>query len=397
MFGTGKKRLRIPALAIPALLTLAGSVLADIAPDPLTGGLSLAPYGSETTRVRMVSENVLVRVFQDEIVAVAEFQMFNEGDADSMEVGFPYAYEGNFTDFHAFVNGREVMVRDGKQENVGRKKVTVLWKTWDMVFEKNEGVAVRVEYKTKPYEHGRALIWTDQYISMPEEEIAAAQELTREGQVSYTLDTGAGWNGILDSCRVEIELVDKDSGNIKTYYPKDGVLSGNRVVWNYRDYEPSSRVVVVYYPDIHVEDVQPFMLGLVEKYPDDPYLASSVASKYDDDDTGLKVYHSFLARWDKPVPQLMEYASGGRCRYSFKGAGGEFYTVWRMASILYRKYDKQGTLLMYADIAPKVRGICSAIIDSLDTCDNLPKNSADLYDKAKQLRDNMDAIMDEKK
>ena len=65
--------------------------------------------------------------------------------------------------------------------------------------------------------------------------------------------------------------------------------------------------------------------------------------------------------------------------------------------MLYDRYEKQGTLEMYADIAPKVRGICSAIVDSLDTCANLPKNSADLYDKAKKLRDNMDAIMDEKK
>lgn len=393
MFGTGKNSICIIALAILALLTLAGSALADIAPDPLTGGLSLARYGSETTRVRMVSENVSVKVFQDEIVAVAEFQMFNEADAETMEVGFPYMYEGNFTEFRAFVNGREVIVRDGKQENVGPKKVTALWKIWDMVFGKNEGVAVRVEYKTKPYEHRSALIWAHQFISMPEEEVAAAQEFTREGQVSYWLYTGAGWNGILDSCRVEIELVDKDSANIKTYHPEDGVLSGNRVIWNYHDYEPSSRVVMVYYPDIHVEDVQPFLLGLVEEYPDDPYLASSVASKYDDEDSGLWVYHSFLERWDRPVPQLMEYASGGRCRYSFKGAGGEFYTVWRMANILYREYENRGTLEKYADIAPKVRGICSAIIDSLDTCGNLPENSANLYNKAKQLRENMDAII----
>ena len=170
------------------------------------------------------------------------------------------------------------------------------------------------------------------------------------------------------------------------FWPESGRSTGNGVIWEYTGYEPSGFVTIRYYPNMPFGEIPSFMLGLLEKYPDDPHLASSVAAKlageFHDREMSLQIYLSFLSRWDGSIPQLMEYASGGRCRYDFKGEGGDFYTIWRMASILFEQYEKDGTLGKAADIAPNVSAICSAIYDSLDTCGGLPENSARLKEDA---------------
>lgn len=378
---------------IPITITILLAVpfaysMADIMPDPLTAGRALQQRGEEITDVRMVAEDVLVRVFECEIITVAEFSMYNEGETVTMEVGFPYFYQGNFIEFRAYVDGKEVDVREGRQENVGRKKSTVLWKLWDMTFEKDESCEVRVEYRTKVYEHEYTFLWTERYI-MPQAEIDEAQRLTKFGSVSYYLDTGKAWKGVLDHCRVEFELVGKADANIESAWPEGERYTGKGMVWEYFDYEPTSRVTFRYYPNMAVDSIPGFLLEMLNKYPNDPHLASSVASKlsstFSDRDMSSQVYHSFLANWDGEIPQLMEYASGGRCRFSYKGAAGDFYTIWRMAAILFKEYEKQGTLEKAVDIAPNVSSISSAIADSLDTCGNLPESSAHLYEDALHL------------
>ena len=394
-------RCRIIQFAITILLIPNTGVLADIAPDPMTAGKALQEFDGEATEVRMVSEDVLVRVFESEIITVAEFFMYNEGETDTMEVGFPYAYEGEYIEFRAFVNGLEVDTRDGKKEHVGRKKMTVFWKLWEMTFEKGESCSVRVEYRTKTYEMEHALLWTESYMPMPQSEINEAQKLTKHGSVSYLLDTGKAWKGVLDHCSVEFELVGRTEENIMSYGPKDGTFTGSGMIWEYLDYEPKGFISMRYYPNIAVDDIPPFLLGLLKKYPNDPHLASSVSARlspdFEDRETGLQIYHSFLANWDQQIPQLMEYASGGRCRYHFGGTGGRFYTIWRMAKILFEQYERQGTLEKAADIAPNVSRICSAIADSLDTCGNLPGNNARLYEDSIHLLGQANDLLEKKK
>ena len=95
----------------------------------------------------MVAEDVLVRVFDGDIITVAECSKCSEGETVTMEVGSPYFYQGNFIEFWAYVDGREINVREGKQENVGHKKSTILWKLWDMTLEEGShggSVSLRV-------------------------------------------------------------------------------------------------------------------------------------------------------------------------------------------------------------------------------------------------------------
>jgi hypothetical protein len=79
----------------------------------------------------------------------------------------------------------------------------------------------------------------------------------------------------------------------------------------------------------------------------------------------------------------MEYAPGGRCRFDYQ-AEGHFYTVWRMAYILFEEYCREGLLDRARDIAPNVARMTGAVVDSLDTC-HLTKKDEEFKQKALEL------------
>ena len=279
-------------------LIFASPAAADVAPDPLTAGNNLKTFKDEPTDVRMVWEDVRVKVSRDEISTVADFHMQNEGGTVTMEVGFPYVYEGNFIEFHAWVDGREVEVREGEHRNVGHKKATVRWKLWEITFEKGDSCDVRVEYRTETYEHEIAFDWADKYRTIPPDEIDEANRLTRKGTVRYYLDSGKGWKGVLDHCRVEIELENMTDANIFKFWPETGEYTGKGAVWEFTDYEPSMYVVLTYYPGMEVEKIPPYLIGLLERYPREPHLSRSVGSmlrgQLHRKDLSAQVYHSHL-------------------------------------------------------------------------------------------------------
>jgi hypothetical protein len=66
-----------------------GYAAADIAPDPLTAGGIIKSYDEEITEVRMVEEEVVILIYDNKIVTVADFSMFNEGETVSQSVSSP--------------------------------------------------------------------------------------------------------------------------------------------------------------------------------------------------------------------------------------------------------------------------------------------------------------------
>jgi len=371
-----------------ALSCLPPAAFADIAPDPLTGGQALYQFGHNVTDVRMVSEDVRVRIFENEIKTTAEFKMFNEGETVTMDVGFPYYYEGNFIDFHAFVDGREVTVRDTVTVEVGRKTRPIPWKLWKVTFERETPCSIRVEYTTEPYGDAYTLVRREKCTNIPYNVIKEARLATKKFSVSYWLETGNAWKNALDRCRIEFELVGKSADNIVSYHPKDGKLTERGVVWEYENYEPMGWVSMQYY-NIAVKDIPSYLLSLFNKYPNNPYLAESIGKILKNDfkktEMAIEVYHRSLSSWDGKVPQLMEYASGGRCRYNFRGEGGNFYARLKIAKALLLEYELEGQPERADDIAQNVFDICSAIIDSLNVCTNLPEPDARLYREAMNL------------
>jgi hypothetical protein len=83
----------------------------DVSPSPMTGGQAVSPYEDGPTDVRMVAEDVVVRIYADSVVTVGSFSMRNDGETVRMEVGFPFSRTDDLIRFRAFVDGRPMPVR----------------------------------------------------------------------------------------------------------------------------------------------------------------------------------------------------------------------------------------------------------------------------------------------
>jgi hypothetical protein len=392
--------MNVRLIILPAILLLVSLSFdrpaADVAPNPMTGGHPIGPYTGDSTSVRMVDEDVAVRIFADSIVTVASFSMHNEGEEVTMDVGFPFIYPGDLMEFRAFVNDRRVEVRDGKKEHMGRKKTTVYWKLWTMSFHRDERCTIRVEYRTKPMLMGAGDFKRAVHATLKSDVREALQRVSTTGIVEYLLYTGKQWKGVLDRCRISFELVGLSGAHVKEFWPTDGVVQEDRVVWDYTHYEPEGHVAIRYCWYMPIKEIPPFLCGMLEQYPNNASLASDIgsflASDFRRGDLQREIYHSFLARWNEPIPQLMEYASGGRCRFNYY-AGNQFYEVWRMASMLFDDYRRAGELEKVRDIAPMVSRIAGALVDSLETCE-LPEQDVPLDRKAKELLATANALIE---
>jgi len=390
-----RRRLRFIALALLLVSSTGVRSAADIAPNPLTGGRAITPYGETATEVRMIAEDVTVRIYPDSIATVAVFSMHNEGERVDMEVGFPFSYPTDFVEFRAFVDGRRVEVREERQEIVEKKKTIVFWKLWSMSFDRDERREVRVEYRTAPMLHPAVMLTEVGCESLGDDLREAVRRATTMGTAEYYLESGKAWKGVLDGCRISFELMGLSGAHIKEIWPKEGSAAENRIVWEYARFEPSGRVVLDYCPNMPVAEIPPFLLGVVARFPDHAPLAdrigSALASNFGRGDLLREVYHRFLARWNDPIPQIMKYASGGRCRVDYR-AGNHFYTVWRMAAVLFADYKRTGELELGMDIAPTVSRICAAIVDSLETCE-LPESDLPFLRNTKELMGVSEALI----
>lgn len=371
----------------------------DIAPNPTTGGHQVVPYEEKITDVRMVAENVLVQIYPDSVVTVGTFSMLNEGKSVDMVVGFPFPYENDIIRFSAFVDGRPVDVRDGKRDHSNPergKKWTVYWRLWDMRFQEGRACEIRVEYRTNPSK-SQPFKWTEGRESLPMDVSESLEKAMAIHEVEYVLYTGKEWKGVLDRCKVSFELVGMSDAHIIGFYPEDGILATNGVTWEYTGYEPKGWARLTYSPYATVQQATQVVLGVIEQNPDNGELVMDLAgfcSGYlRKHELESEILHSFVARWNEPIPQLLEYASGGRCRVNYKGAG-DFYTTWRMAYQLFMRYKSAGELENGRDIAERVSVMSQAIVDSLAICGGLREKKW-FERSAGELRDLCNELLEE--
>lgn len=380
---------------ILAVIILNMDISADIGPEPMTAGRSLHQYDAEVTDVRMVEEDVHVRIFEDSIVTVAEFLMFNEGETVQMEVGFPYSYPDEFVEFSAFVDGRPVKVKDGKVDDVGHKKGTAYWKLWDVTFKEGEPCSIRVVYRTNPIQssiHFSKKL--NPYSAISFEVYEELQRNTTSSRVTYWLATGRPWKGILDRCRVEFEVVGRTDEYVGRYGAKDGKGSGRGIVWEYTDYEPASYIHLEYYPNMKVDEIPPYLWSVYHKYPGNALLTHDIARslfRFEEDELGLKVEHSYLAGWNGFIPALVDRSDPTECR-SRRDSISFFYT-YMIARELLKKYEKRGSMNKAVDIAPVISRIAGAYVDSLGTCGDL-RETSELYREAKELLDRSNGLLE---
>ena len=199
---------------------------ANIAPNPIKAK-GIVPSGSTT--IKMVSEKILVDLYQDSSVVDCYFVMKNEGVKQHIEIGFPEMNfhqwrKTNFTDFDKYFSVYEnnnrikqidtYLPKSGNKSGQGNEEQP--WYLWGSVFEKNETKIIRVKYRL-PYGYSKAF---GRYFT-------------------YLVNTGSNWNGKIDSSSLTITLKDIPFDLIKNISPTNYTKTGNQIKWVFTDFEPT--------------------------------------------------------------------------------------------------------------------------------------------------------------
>lgn len=226
------------------VLGTAQSALADAAPPPPPPGSSVTS-DDPSTYVQMVSESVLMVIADnnslpaykreglEERFYVADkmightqgyFAMVNQGTTtETLDVRFPLGSgygQHEIEDFTAYVDGEIAPTTQVDQESM-------LWAVWQVTFPPGQTVNLGVDYEMYPY-GGRS--W---------------------GTFSYTLETGAGWYGLIGKGTITLRLPYdvSDQNTALKEYPEWGLdwrpqpdfytVSGADVVWHFNNLEPT--------------------------------------------------------------------------------------------------------------------------------------------------------------
>jgi hypothetical protein len=300
---------------------------ADIAPHPLSGGVTLGRNGGATNHVAMVEEVVRLSVSETECRTTATFQMKNvtRGPVE-MQVGFPFAFEGDLVDFVAKVDGKPV---DGIKDTppVRRRQ----WKVWQMTFPADKTTTIEVSYRNQlqgiySWTVGLASGSVDRTLldRAGEAERAELEKRLVCRDVKYILETGRGWAGPIGRCRVEVTLEGLKVDNLLPQYPRplieDGMLRHapevrtNTIVWDVQDYEPESDISFQVTPHITRQEMHDLLARFNARFPDDPKIARHlaehlrIAGRVDEADAVreelLKRWHGRIALWGPETGDL---------------------------------------------------------------------------------------------
>jgi hypothetical protein len=261
---------RLIAILIVSLLLLAAmlvlfshlqqTALADAGP-PLEEsnevGSWLSPYPFIKTRVRMVDEQVFLKVeptkgsnqLLSQVLVNADFHLKNTSSVtESMQVIFPLSdlhcpwivgpgswtireHEIDPQDFTVQVNNAAVptveitttSVISSGIPGIGNLECLTIWKGFDVVFPPNEDVNILVRYSMNPGSES-AYPWDS---------------------FTYILKTGAGWYGQIGSVDVRLQLPYPANREYVPYLTAGYRINGNLISWRWKDLEPQENIRVV--------------------------------------------------------------------------------------------------------------------------------------------------------
>jgi hypothetical protein len=268
------KRVLIVLILVICALVFTSPVKADIAPPEQPSGPNIEP-GTGFTMVRMSSELVVIKVSAEtpkgslgHAAVTASFNMHNLGTEDEkLQVRFPVAADDGWGNLREIKNvavkveGSTLPTRriTGVSQTYGGEEIP--WVQFPVAFPAGKDVHVQVSY-TLEASGMDPFIW-----------------------FTYTLSTGAGWQGTIGSANIIVELpytatpqnVMMGSANSEfTNTVQNGVLHGRNVIWNFVNFEPEE------WADFKVELVAPSAWQEVLKYQ-----AITASSPNDGENWGL--------------------------------------------------------------------------------------------------------------
>lgn len=274
---------RAGALAFGILLFSGTAARADIAPDPLSGGKNLSVKGKEKTSVAMVDEVIKLRLSKDICQVDVMFTMKNIGKTpESIEVGFPCNYENELKKFKATVDDTPVKVSHKTETRMEpylefQRETKTLWETWEMKFDPEKDVKIGVSYFTELKDNHWHRIFELPVASnlaafVPLKNRAALEKKLASRQIDYYLRTGSHWSGPIGRCRIEVTFDGLTTDNIdlsKPFFERErATITGNKIVWDLKDYEPKQDVQLSITPGITGKETLALLENTHKQHPE---------------------------------------------------------------------------------------------------------------------------------
>lgn len=372
----------LTAVAVAAGLA-ASPTLADIAPEPLSGGESIGSP-SFSTGVSMAEETVTLTVGRKECRTVAVFQMKNATDKPvTMQVGFPVFHTTDLLDFKASVGGDPVAVTGHPKTRRGRG-----WKLWETTFPAGETTEIVVSYRhelSQRYSWSVGSLYEDlgRHVkdAATEEELAPYKNRFVKHDVHYILRTGRGWDGPIGRCRIEVAFKDGLSlDNVlpgmrleisglppeRTRVPEEERIRAaakktkDSIVWELKNFEPD-RDVVVAYSGTTQKETQELLEKIHKRDPVDPVIGRFVGEfREAAGDTGAR--HRMNAR----------ILSTWQDRIAIWGPESEDMVVLRHSREVFSlmravtgAYSKDMAAPKPAEVEPVIRKICERLEEQM--------------------------------
>ncbi|HEX9995701.1 MAG TPA: hypothetical protein VGB45_01045 [Abditibacterium sp.] len=267
---------------------------ADIAPDPMSGGISLGVMGKEKTDVSLIHNTVKLQISPSLCKTRAWFRLKNTGPASGFEVGFPLNYQGEAKDFEVWIDGKAQKVEDRAiqyQVPINRLK-TRYWKIFPMKFKAKETLLAEVRYSNAPPQ-GWATTLNSQQGAYPlfskwrrtGFSYSLADFGIKEGgqmhdwvalrTVQYILVSGSEWKGPIERCRVEANIENIAPDALTDVRPPAHFVSPRQLKWEWKQVNPAENIVINFMGHAPLETIA-VLEKIAAKHPDDEAVAETL-------------------------------------------------------------------------------------------------------------------------
>jgi len=383
-------RCRVLAIALGVVLFSGMAALADIAPDPLSGGKNLSVMGKEKTSVAMVDEVVKLRLSKDICQVDVVFTMKNIGKtAETMEVGFPCNYENELKKFQATVDGAPVKVSHKTEKWIDKysdfpRQRSTFWETWEMTFQPQKPITIGVSYFTALRDSHSHRIFelpvAEHLVAfVPPNERAALERKLVTRKIDYYLRTGSHWSGPIGRCRIEVTFDGLTTDNIdlsKPFFERErATISGNKIVWDLKDYEPKQNVEFSITPGTTGKETLALLESTHKQHPESVEITcilSEFLTAANRQPEGDKLLLDLFTSWQD---KIAFWGPGSDDTGRLQSASTVLYQIVKRTDVNHNTVE----FLKPADFAPVIERIALRVKDQTKLAPPLYKDSVALY------------------
>lgn len=268
---------------------------ADIAPDPMSGGVSLEVPGSGQTEIALLHNTVKMQLSPARCKTRAFFRLHNTGGATALEIGFPLRKEEEAADFQVFVDNESVVFGEKTKEGttpIGQKYIR-RWKAWTMNFAPDATHLIEVRYSNPPatgWSHKLSDFYYPTFYNWQTTgndynvgdygygERADLHDWLKIKQAQYILVTGSYWKGPIQRCRVEVDIEQVATDSIVEVQPPAQSFSSQQIVWEWRNVEPPDNIKIIFVGGLSPrKTIIPVLEKIAAQNPQDDKLQSTLS------------------------------------------------------------------------------------------------------------------------